>query len=351
MVNSSSASEITANRWGFAWNRVAFREPRDRLGISPKPSVAVSSHGVDHVGAGVRSRCSRARGLVFCCARVSYRVKASPRGCASGGRHARARVTHCALGGRGHANITRDAGECQHGANSEHSSNRPLEKALPRDRKSTIIILRVPMQLQLFVGQRYLDLSQTAHGGEHGFGRRKVERPVSTRRAMHLTLHSERARGSWSLLRHQAMVRAALRICARRSGVRVYDFANVGSHLHLLIRARKRVDFQAFLRSFAGVVARAITGARRGRPVPGGRFWSTSAWSRIVAWGRDYWGVRRYIFRNQIEATAGPGVRMAFEQGPPKLAKRVDVPAPGPPKLAKRVDMPAPSAEEPAERS
>jgi hypothetical protein len=41
-------------------------------------------------------------------------------------------------------------------------------------------------------------------------------------------------------------VREALRACAERSGVKVYDFANVGSHLHLLVRARRRQSFQAF---------------------------------------------------------------------------------------------------------
>jgi REP element-mobilizing transposase RayT len=171
------------------------------------------------------------------------------------------------------------------------------------------------MQLQLFA-RRHVNLSQTAHGGDHGLGRRKVERPVSSRRPMHLTLHSKRARGPWSLRRHEQLVREALRTCARRSGVRIYDFANVGSHLHLLVRAKRRDALQAFLRAFAGIIARAVTGARRGHPVPGGRFWTNTAWSRVVAWGRDYWGVRNYIFRNQMEATAGPGVRRAMEHGP-----------------------------------
>src|SRR5258707_14174494 len=69
---------------------------------------------------------------------------------------------------------------------------------------------------------------------------------------------------------------------ARRFGVRVYDFANVGSDLHRLIRSDRRETFQAFLRSFAGIVARRVTGARRGTPV--GRFFSGLAWSRVVRW-------------------------------------------------------------------
>src|SRR5690242_15679168 len=101
---------------------------------------------------------------------------------------------------------------------------------------------------------------------------------------------------------------------ARRFEVRIYDFANVGSHLHLVLRARRREAFQGLMRSFAGIVARRVTGARRARP--SGPFFDGLAWSRVVSWGRDYWGVRHYVFRNRIEGDEGPGIRRAFEEGP-----------------------------------
>jgi len=170
------------------------------------------------------------------------------------------------------------------------------------------------MQLALFSRAVRAELARTEHGGVVGVGRRKLERPVSTRRPMHLVLSSDRAKGAWSLRRHDRAVRETLRTVARRFGIRVYDFANVGSHLHLLVRARRRAQFQGFLRSFAGIVARRVTGARRGHPA--GAFFNGLAWSRIVSWGRDYFGVRHYIFRNVIEGHAGPVVRRAMEQGP-----------------------------------
>src|SRR6266516_6150742 len=150
------------------------------------------------------------------------------------------------------------------------------------------------MQLGLFSRRARIQLSQsqrlafavtnTEHGGRAQRGRRKTERPVSTRYPMHVVLHSHRAQGDWSLSRHGRVVRAALRACADRNGVKVHGFANVGNHLHLLVRARRREAFQGFLRSFAGIVARAITGARRTRPLAGGRFWGALAWSRVVYW-------------------------------------------------------------------
>jgi REP element-mobilizing transposase RayT len=172
------------------------------------------------------------------------------------------------------------------------------------------------MQLPLFAQDSDLATTRTAHGGSDCQGRRKSERPVSVRRPMHVTLHSDKARGALSLLKHRRAVHEALRACARRTGVRVYDFANVGSHLHLLVRVRRRQAFQAFLRSFAGIVARKVTDSRRGKPFSDGRFWSALAWSRVVTWGRDYHGVRHYILRNRIEADLGPDIRRAIEHGP-----------------------------------
>jgi REP element-mobilizing transposase RayT len=182
------------------------------------------------------------------------------------------------------------------------------------------------MQLPLFGRQVQAELARTVHGGDIGRGRRKLERPVSTRRPMHVVLTSHRARGPWSLRKHDRAVRDVLRRMARRFDVRIYDFANVGSHLHLVLRARRRDGFQNFLRSFAGVVARRVTGAERGRRA--GHFFTCLAWSRVVSWGRDYLGLRHYVFRNQIEGAEGPRIRQAFERGPTRTANPTRRPGP-----------------------
>jgi REP element-mobilizing transposase RayT len=179
------------------------------------------------------------------------------------------------------------------------------------------LVMQQPLLLPRGLGA---ELARTEHGGALRRGRRKLERPVSTRRPMHVVLASKRAQGDWSLRKHARSVRSTLRALAQRFGIRVYRFANVGTHLHLLVRARRREAFQAFLRSFAGIVARRVTGARRGRP--SGRFFSALAWSRVVSWGRDYFGVRHYVFRNAIEGNEGTAVRRALETGPARPPPR-----------------------------
>jgi hypothetical protein len=139
------------------------------------------------------------------------------------------------------------------------------------------------MQLPLFDREVHAELARTEHGGDVHRGRRKRERSVSTRRPMHLVLTSHRARGPWSLRKHDRIVRDVLRGMARRFDVRIYDFANVGSQLHLVVRVRRREAFQNFLPSFASVVARRVTGAERGRR--SGHFFDGLAWSRVFERG------------------------------------------------------------------
>jgi REP element-mobilizing transposase RayT len=157
-------------------------------------------------------------------------------------------------------------------------------------------------QISLFTHTQ-LGLSvRSEYGGSLAPGRRKMARPIATRRPMHLVLCSTRAKGPWSLRRRDtdARIRSAMRALAQRSGIRVYQFANAGTHLHLLVRTKRRDQLQTFLRAFAGITARLATGARKGRPA--GRFWDLIAYSRILHWGREFIAVRAYLIRNELEA-------------------------------------------------
>jgi REP element-mobilizing transposase RayT len=114
---------------------------------------------------------------------------------------------------------------------------------------------------------------RTQHGGVETKGHRKLERPLSTTRPIHLVLKSHRAKGSLSFLTHKnkPVVEGIIRGKARKFGVRICQFANVGNHLHLKIRIASRPLFQAFLVSVTTLIARTLTSARRGKKF--GRFW------------------------------------------------------------------------------
>ncbi len=141
------------------------------------------------------------------------------------------------------------------------------------------------------------------HGGELWKGRRKKPRPIAAKRSMHIVLRSSHAVGAWSFLspRHAPFVRALVPLLAKRFGVVVYESANVGNHIHLLVRPRSRDSLKHFLMSLAGRIAMRVTGARRGKPF-GKRFFDAIPWSRIVEWGKGFRAARAYVVLNASEA-------------------------------------------------
>jgi REP element-mobilizing transposase RayT len=157
-------------------------------------------------------------------------------------------------------------------------------------------------QLALFDKGRLGSPPVLEHGGDVRLGQRKIARPLDTKRPLHIVLRSSRAKRAWSMLRPElaARIRRKAGSLARRYDVRLYRYANVGNHIHVLATVRSRLALQSFLRVFAGATARLVTGARKGRPV--GRFWDRLAYSRIVLWGREFSSVSAYVRQNQDEA-------------------------------------------------
>jgi REP element-mobilizing transposase RayT len=171
------------------------------------------------------------------------------------------------------------------------------------------------------------------HGGMHSFGRRRSRRPLTTKEPLHVTLRSDFARGSRSLLRHRPLIYYVIKKASKRFDIRVYQKAICGNHIHLLIRGRSRTDIQNFFRVVAGHIAQGILrefpllraeqecGLRGG----GGaqcalknepeksekhkgcaknqrKFWALLIYSRVVTWGREYKAVTNYIQKNILEA-------------------------------------------------
>lgn len=169
-----------------------------------------------------------------------------------------------------------------------------------------------------------------AHGGALAVGKRKTKRPFDPKQALHVVLRSSQAKGVHSLLhpRNCNHIQRWMERSKERWGIRVYRYANVGNHLHLLIQAPSRVAWQGFIREFSGGVAMIVTGARKGEPVLGGRspkdsgmalgacrgFWDGLVFTRIVAFGRDFVGVARYVAQNLWEG-AGVPVRRLLLRG------------------------------------
>jgi hypothetical protein len=164
-------------------------------------------------------------------------------------------------------------------------------------------------------------------GGEITKGKRKTRRPFDSKQALHVVLRSSKAKGELSMLhpRHCKHIYGLLERLKKRWNVSVYRYANVGNHLHLLIRARSRAEWQGFIRELSGGIAMIVTGAKKGnalkraqtRDIPESAqrgFWDHLVFTRIVAFGRDFKGVAQYVSKNLWEGLGIP-VRKLLSQG------------------------------------
>ena len=126
-----------------------------------------------------------------------------------------------------------------------------------------------------------------SHGGEHRLGKRKTVRPIDPKQALHVVLRSSQARGELSMLRprNSGPIHDFTHALARRWGVRLYRYANVGNHIHLLIQVPSRAVWRRFLRELAEAgIAILVTGAKKGAALAanstGRGFWDHLAFTR-----------------------------------------------------------------------
>jgi REP element-mobilizing transposase RayT len=157
-----------------------------------------------------------------------------------------------------------------------------------------------------------LPSASTAHGGELSKGKRKTFRPLDPKQALHVVLRSTRATGTQSMLhpRNRQPIQDFTQKIAQKLGVKIYQFSNVGNHLHLLIKFSSRAIWKRFLRELAGGIAMIVTGAKKGIACPKNEsqrgFWDFLAFTRIVKFGRDFENLCEYLLKNLAEAAGVP---------------------------------------------
>jgi hypothetical protein len=159
-------------------------------------------------------------------------------------------------------------------------------------------------QLSLFekskTGQRY---GRTEYGGVRTKGFRKLERPLSTKKWIHLVLKSDKAVGSLSFLslKNKSRVENLLKQKAKKFGVLIAELVNVGNHFHLKVKITDRENFGNYLRSVTTLVAKLVTGAKKGNRF--GRFWQGLAYTRVLKTAFEELRLKGYFQANRIEVS------------------------------------------------
>ena len=142
----------------------------------------------------------------------------------------------------------------------------------------------------------------TEHGGVFNLNKRKTARPIVVKNALHVVL-----RTTFTLLTNKVnvlIIKNVLSEATKRYNVKIYNCANVGNHLHLVISGKSKKAIQDFLRYITSRTSQLITKACKGKKLLH-KFWQYICYTRVVSWGRDYKGVYNYIDKNIMSTCDG----------------------------------------------
>ena len=132
-------------------------------------------------------------------------------------------------------------------------------------------------------------------GGSLLVGKRKSQRPLSTKLPIHLVL---RASQKTLFKPHNSSLERLIRSQAKAFNIKIYELALNWSHIHLLIKLQERDDYVKFIRSLTSILVQRI---KEYFPEIKTVF-SLRPYTRIVSWGKDFRNAFNYQILNQLEA-------------------------------------------------
>ena len=135
----------------------------------------------------------------------------------------------------------------------------------------------------------FLPKSKLTHGGELAHKKRKTERPLKMNKPIHIVLRAKRS----GLKTKERKIEGIIKKYADKFNIKIYQKSINSNHIHIIISAHKRVNFQNFLRSITGLIARIMKT---------GKLWLNLAFTRVASWGKEYKILAKYVIQNQKEA-------------------------------------------------
>lgn len=126
-------------------------------------------------------------------------------------------------------------------------------------------------------------------GGTLLAGKRKVKRPLDSKRPIHLVL---KAASDDSILPNQKFVGDTIHRFATKFGLTIYSEAYHADHVHISLRISNQNLYNRWVRASTGFLSRILKIKWRLRP-----------FTRVSAWGRDFNRTQNYVGENQLEGS------------------------------------------------
>jgi REP element-mobilizing transposase RayT len=144
-----------------------------------------------------------------------------------------------------------------------------------------------------------------SHGGTlRNSSKGRGSRPLSSKDPLHLVFKINKAsvKGGLRSPQNFRLLHLLLKKYSFKFFVRVEQFSIENDHIHLLIRATRRTQFQSFFRVIAGQFSQRLTDTFHEK-YQGPKIWKYRPFSRVVKGFKGYKIVRNYIRLNELEAT------------------------------------------------
>ncbi len=147
----------------------------------------------------------------------------------------------------------------------------------------------------------FLKNYRKSFGGKDLIGKRKSQRPLSTKLPLHLILKSSQKK---VFVPGNRRLHRLIQKMARKFHVRVYDVAINWSHIHFLIQIKERQDYVRFIRALTSKLAMAVAKARpaNAKAAVSSKLFTLRPFTRIINWGRDYKSALDYLAKNCMES-------------------------------------------------
>lgn len=141
----------------------------------------------------------------------------------------------------------------------------------------------------------------------------KTHRPLVSGKPLHVCFRSKFAKGKRTLLGiNKVKVSRLVDSISKKFGVKILKFANVGNHLHLVIKLpgstmTSRRQYAKWIRLLTSRLAFEIGGSKKGQPFrdeDGNRvkFWDAIPFSRVIHGRRGWDTISRYVLKNEFES-------------------------------------------------
>jgi putative transposase len=164
-----------------------------------------------------------------------------------------------------------------------------------------------------FLGEHFRKVSPS-FGGSLLRSNPKTQRPLSTKDPIHLILRS--SVGGMRRPKNYGAIHKQLYKSAKKYGIKIYSYSNVGNHLHLLIKLSKRSFWAPFIREVTSRIAfiaqkvsdRSVHKSHSRLSLDKSadkkiKFWKYRPFTRIIGgWKKAFLTVKNYIYLNKLEA-------------------------------------------------